>query len=136
LAFDVDATRITGRWLKHAYLGAAPLAPRDPPPDNRWQRGDVVDAIYLADEEATAWAEWYRHLAERGVPPNAQMPRELWAWAVDVAVADGSDRRAAGAADRYDDVAARAGRSPRNGQTRKVSELHLDRAGQAVVHTA
>ena len=34
------------------------------------------------------WAEWYRHLAEAGVPPNRQMPRTLWTWRVDVEVAD------------------------------------------------
>jgi hypothetical protein len=91
LALDVDATRIAGRWLKHAYAGAEPLQRRDPPPDNRWQRGATVDAVYLADEEDTVWAEWYRHLAELGVPPNEQMPRDLWAWQVDVEVADLSD---------------------------------------------
>ena len=77
-----------GRWIKHTYPGSPPLPERDPPPDNRWQRGDVVDALYLADTEATAWAEWYRHLAERMIPPLAQMPRELWTWQVDVEVAD------------------------------------------------
>jgi RES domain-containing protein len=91
LALDVDATRLTGRWVKHAYPGSPPLPVRDPPPDNRWQRGDVVDALYLADEEGTAWAEWYRHLAENGVPPARQMPRDLWRWEVDVVVADLSD---------------------------------------------
>jgi hypothetical protein len=29
-----------------------------------------------------------RHLAERAIPPLAQMPRELWMWDVDVEVAD------------------------------------------------
>ena len=48
MALDVEATRVTGRWLRHAYPGADPLARRDPPPDNRWQRGYVVDALYLA----------------------------------------------------------------------------------------
>lgn len=91
MALDVDATPVTGRWIKHAYPGADPLELRDPPPNNRWQRGDVVDAIYLADEAETAWAEWYRHLAERGVPPNDQMPRDVWSWEVDAVVADVSD---------------------------------------------
>lgn len=58
MAPDVDAVRFVGRWFKHAFRGSAPLVRRDPPPDNRWQRGDVVDALYLADEEATAWAKW------------------------------------------------------------------------------
>jgi RES domain-containing protein len=91
LALDVDATRVTGRWVKHAYAGAEPFPQRDPPPDNRWQRGEIVDAVYLADVGDTAWAEWYRHLAERGVPPNEQMPRDLWVWQVAAEVADLSD---------------------------------------------
>ena len=49
-----------------------------PPGDNRWQRGSVVDALYLADDENTLWAEWYRHLAERGLPPTQQLPRDVW----------------------------------------------------------
>jgi hypothetical protein len=50
-----------------------------------------VDALYLAVDDATAWAEWYRHLAERGLPPHQQLPRDLWQWEIDVEVADLSD---------------------------------------------
>lgn len=88
MALDVTAVTVKGRWVKHTYPGSPPLPERDPPPDNRWQRGDVVDALYLADSEATAWAEWYRHLAERMIPPLAQMPRDLWIWQIDAQVAD------------------------------------------------
>ncbi len=88
MPLDVTAVAVRGRWVKHTYPGSPPLPDRDPPPDNRWQRGEVVDALYLADSEETAWAEWYRHLAERAIPPLAQMPRELWRWQVDVEVAD------------------------------------------------
>jgi RES domain-containing protein len=88
VVLDVAAVPVKGRWVKHTYPGSPPLPERDPPPDNRWQRGDVIDALYLADSEETAWAEWYRHLAERMIPPLAQMPRELWTWEVDVEVAD------------------------------------------------
>jgi RES domain-containing protein len=88
VALEVAAVVVRGRWVKHTYPGSQPLPERDPPPDNRWQRGEVVDALYLADSETTAWAEWYRHLAERAIPPLAQMPRELWTWQVDVEVAD------------------------------------------------
>lgn len=49
-----------------------------PAPDNRWQRGRVIDALYLADSEATMWAEWYRSLAEAGIPPMEQLPRHVW----------------------------------------------------------
>jgi hypothetical protein len=71
---SVTALAVRGRWIKHTYPGSAPLPERKPPPDNRWQRGNVVDALYLADSEATAWAEWYRHLAARMIPPFAQIP--------------------------------------------------------------
>lgn len=88
MAVDVAAIAVRGRWLKHTYPDSLAFPERDPPPDNRWRRGDAVDALYLADEEDTVWAEWYRHLAERGVPPLAQVPRDLWTWEVDVEVAD------------------------------------------------
>ena len=85
---DIAAIAVRGRWFKHTYPGSPALPERDPAPDNRWQRGEVVDALYLADCEDTVWAEWYRHLAERAIPPLAQMPRDLWTWEVDVEVAD------------------------------------------------
>lgn len=50
---------------------------RNPAPDNRWQRGLIVDAVYLGDAAETIWAEWYRHLAEAGIPPAARLPVEL-----------------------------------------------------------
>jgi RES domain-containing protein len=85
---DVDAVAVAGRWLRHAPVGVTALPQHVPPPDNRWQRGEVVQALYLADEEDTAWAEWYRHLAEAGIPPAQSLPRALWTWLVDVTVAD------------------------------------------------
>ena len=54
------------------------------PADGRWQTGAVVRAFYLADTEATAWAEWYRHTSELGAPPASRMPRDTWRIAVDV----------------------------------------------------
>jgi hypothetical protein len=48
----------------------------------------VVEGFYLADSEATAWAEWYRHLAELALPPEQGLPRDLWKWRVDVRVAN------------------------------------------------
>lgn len=87
----VQATHIRGDWLKHAPPSLPPLPLRRDPPDNRWQRGSVVDAVYLADGEDTTWAEWYRHLAELGLPPARALPRDLWRWRVDLAVADLGD---------------------------------------------
>jgi len=52
----------------------------------------VVEGFYLAADEQTAWAEWYRALAELAVPPMRQMPRELWRFEVELeGVADLSD---------------------------------------------
>ena len=65
---EVEGRRVTGFWLRHQPAGGLPLARRDPPPDSRWQRGAIVDALYLADIEDTVWAEWYRHLAESAIP--------------------------------------------------------------------
>jgi RES domain len=51
-----------------------------------------VDALYLADAELTVWAEWYRHLAERGVAPLQHLPRDLWRYrVVSIAVANLGD---------------------------------------------
>jgi RES domain-containing protein len=52
--------------------------------DGRWQRGEIVRAIYLADTSDTAWAEWYRHSAEIGVPPQMRLPRDLGRFEVDL----------------------------------------------------
>lgn len=51
----------------------------------------MIDALYVADEPDTAWAEWYRLLAELGVPPARSLPRDLWRAEIDVEVADLSD---------------------------------------------
>ena len=51
--------------------------------------------MYFADSEETAWAEWYRALAEFAIPPDRQMPRDLWRWNVQVGdVADLSTKSA------------------------------------------
>lgn len=89
---DVDEVAVTGVWWRQTPHGGDPLFRGDPPADGRWQRGDVVAAMYFADDEQTAWAEWYRALAEFAIPPERQMPRDLWRWQVDVdRIADLSD---------------------------------------------
>lgn len=56
--------------------------------DGRWQRGAVIGGLYLAGDEDTTWAEWYRSLAESGVPPDQSLPRDLWMVDLDIEVAD------------------------------------------------
>lgn len=89
MALDADETPVLGVWFRHVPAGGQPLFRPERPRDRRWQRGDVVEGFYLADSEATAWAEWYRALAELAVPPLQQLPRDLWRFDVDIArVAD------------------------------------------------
>ncbi|MHB1447193.1 MAG: RES family NAD+ phosphorylase [Acidimicrobiales bacterium] len=77
-----------GRWWRHVPADADPLARQAEAPDGRWQRGQAVEALYLADSPETAWAEWYRALAELAVPPHRALPRDLWRFALDVELAD------------------------------------------------
>lgn len=89
---DVDSTPLSGTWLRHIPEGGDVLYEPDVPADNRWQRGTVVEALYFADSEPTAWAEWYRYLAEASLPPRAGLPRDLWGWEISLPdVADLSD---------------------------------------------
>ncbi len=46
------------------------------------------EALYLADDEDTALAEWYRSLAENNIPPREALPRDLSRIDLDVEVAD------------------------------------------------
>lgn len=80
----VPATTVSGTWWRHAPAGGDPLYGPRLPPSGRWQRGEVADALYLADSVDTAWAEFYRYLAEAGQPPDTALPRDLWQWRIEL----------------------------------------------------
>lgn len=82
MSIDIDSTSVRGTWWRHIPAGADALTRPADPADNRWQRGSVVEALYFADSPDTAWAEWYRYLAEAGLPPQQDLPRDLWRWEV------------------------------------------------------
>lgn len=84
MALDVERVSVAGLWWRQVAHGADPLLLPAPPSSGRWQRGASVAAIYVADEEETAWAEWYRVLAEIALPPTHGMPRDLWRWTIAV----------------------------------------------------
>ncbi len=84
MALDVDAASVSGVWFRHVPAGGEPLFRPKRPADGRWQRGEVVEGFYLADCEETAWAEWYRSLAELAIPPRRQLPRDLWRFEVEI----------------------------------------------------
>jgi hypothetical protein len=89
---DVDSTPISGIWYRYIPAGADVNFQPPHPSDNRWQRGTVIEALYFADSEQTVWAEWYRYLAEAGLPPQQALPRDLWRWEIAMPkVADLSD---------------------------------------------
>ena len=96
-ALNVDEGAVHGVFVRHVPGGADPLYEPPDPADGRWQHGAVVEAFYLADEPATAWAEWYRALAGLGLPPARGLPRDLWRWRIDldrVALLDSDERLA------------------------------------------
>lgn len=81
---DIASVAIAGEWWRQLASGLDPTDRLDPPKDARWQRGEAVDAVYLADSPATAWAEWYRWLAESALMPQAGLPRDLWRVEVEI----------------------------------------------------
>ena len=85
---DVDPAPVRGVWFRHVPAGGAPLFRPERPADGRWQRARSSRASNLADSEETAWAEWYRALAELLIPPMRQVPRDLWRFRVDSTLAD------------------------------------------------
>jgi RES domain-containing protein len=89
----VAATAVRGTWWRIIPVGGDPLWRPAEPPSNRWQHRAVVEGFYLADSPETAWAEWYRFLAEHGIPPLQLLPRDLWRYEVVLErVADLGDR--------------------------------------------
>jgi RES domain-containing protein len=89
MPLDVDYIPINAEWWRHIPHGGDVYYRPPEPADGRWQRGEVIEAVYFADSPETAWAEWYRFLAELAVPPMQQMPRDLWRWSITLnAVAD------------------------------------------------
>jgi RES domain-containing protein len=94
---QVAGRAVSGIWRRHIPTGGDVHYQADPPADYRWQRGSTVEALYFADGEETAWAEWYRATAELGVPPSQLLPRDMWEWEIslpDVADLSTSDRLA------------------------------------------
>jgi hypothetical protein len=82
MGLDVDRVPVTGTWVRHLPAGGDPLYRPAEPGDFRWQRGAVVEGLYLAADEATVWAEWYRWLAEARRSPRSALPRDLWRFQV------------------------------------------------------
>jgi RES domain-containing protein len=79
---------VTGTWIRHVPHQADLLGRADPPSDGRWQRGEIVPALYLADTAQTATAEWYRALAERGFSPQDHVPYDHHHWRLELDLAD------------------------------------------------
>lgn len=85
---SIEPIAVVGEWIRHAPHGADPLGRPARPTAGRWQGADVVRGLYLADTPATAVAEWYRWLAERGVPPARAIPHDHHRWRVSLDVAN------------------------------------------------
>ena len=94
MAEPTGRVSITGTWSRHVLAGADGLAASRGPNGGRFN-GPDRPALYLADDDATAWAEWYRWLAEWGQSPADHLPRDLYRITVDLAhVVDASSATA------------------------------------------
>lgn len=85
---SVRARAVTGKWIRHVPHRADLLGRSSTPSDGRWQRGEIVPALYLADTVATATAEWYRSLAEWGLSPQDHIPYDHHRWRLRLELAD------------------------------------------------
>jgi hypothetical protein len=87
---------VTGTWYRHVPSDASPMPmPGHPAGDGRWQRGEQLAGLYVAQDSDTVWAEWYRALAELGEAPEERLPRDLWKFRLNLQrVADLSTRAA------------------------------------------
>jgi RES domain-containing protein len=85
---QVDCQAVKGDWVRHVPHGTDLLGRATPPADGRWQLGEVVGGLYLADDAETATAEWYRALAEQGFSPEDHVPHDHHRWRIDVEIAD------------------------------------------------
>ena len=90
----IPAVPLAGVWYRHVRADAPPL-PSHRAPDGRWQRGEQLAGLYLAQDPDTVWAEWYRALAELGLPPDTRLPRDLWRFSVNLHRVAELSRRAA-----------------------------------------
>jgi hypothetical protein len=82
MALDITPVTVAGTWWRHVPAGGDPAYRAEPPASGRWQRRVTAAAVYLASDEDTCWAEWYRRLAEDAIAPLDTLPRDLWRFAV------------------------------------------------------
>lgn len=73
----VDLVPVEGTWFRHVYAGVDGLALSHGGNGGRFNPPGLP-ALYLADSEPTAWAEWYRWLAEWTRSPAEHLPRDLY----------------------------------------------------------
>jgi RES domain-containing protein len=84
----IDLVPVAGTWFRHVYAGVDGLAFSHGGNGGRFNPPDLP-ALYLADTEPTAWAEWYRWLSEWTRSPTEHLPRDLYRVTVELtAVAD------------------------------------------------
>ncbi len=90
---------VQGAWSRHVRAGEGGLETGRGGRGGRFH-GPGQLAVYLADSDATAWAEWYRWLAEQAYPPDQGLPRDLHRIAVDldtvIDLSSAARRKAAG----------------------------------------
>src|SRR5690349_14449068 len=71
---DAALVPVSGTWVRYRAVARRPAG--SIPGPGRWQRIGTP-WLCLADTEQTAWAEFYRALAERGQAPQDELPCEM-----------------------------------------------------------
>jgi RES domain-containing protein len=79
----IPRVSVKGMWFRHVHAGVGGLAVSRGRDGGRFN-APGQPALYLADSEPTAWAEWYRWLAEWAQSPADHLPRDLYRIAVEL----------------------------------------------------
>ncbi len=88
MSLSVASIAVRGEWIRHAPHRSELLGRAERLTAKRWQRDEVVRALYLADGPETAVAEWYRFLAARAMWPSGAVPHDHHRWELSLEVAD------------------------------------------------
>ncbi len=88
MSLSVASIAVRGEWIRHAPHRSELLGRAERLTAKRWQRDEVVRALYLADGPETAVAEWYRFLAARAMWSSGAVPLDHHRWELSLEVAD------------------------------------------------
>jgi hypothetical protein len=78
MSLDIARVPVSGTWVRHVPAGGEALRTGKRGTPGRFHRPGEIALYLAARSRPTAWAEWYRALAERAQEPNEDVPRDLF----------------------------------------------------------